>query len=70
MAKKLRKTGTGSADVTVAPTGSGRLVFVDASDAIEVYRPSGVEGADTIYVLSHREPKAVGVTYTAARHGD
>jgi hypothetical protein len=70
VAKKLRKSGTGSADVTVTPTGTGRLLYVDASDAIEVWRPSGVEGPDTIYVLSHREPKAVGVTYAAARHGD
>lgn len=70
MAKKLRSMGTGASDVTIAPTGSGRLIYVDASDKIEVWRPSGVEGSDTIYILSHREPKAVGVTYTAARHGD
>lgn len=70
MAKKIRKTGTGSADVTVSPTGSGRLIYHDASDCIEVYRPSGVEGSDTIYVLQAREPKAVGVSYAASRHGD
>lgn len=70
MAKKLRRTGTGASDVTTTPTGTGRLIFLDASDAIEVWRPSAVEGSDTIYILSHREPKAVGVTYAAARHGD
>jgi hypothetical protein len=69
MAKKLRGMGTGSSDVTVTPTGSGLHIFYDAGDAIEVYKPQGVEGADTIYTLARREPKARGATYSAIVHG-
>lgn len=70
MAKKLRPAGSGSSDVTVTPSGTGSHIFYDAGDGyIHVYRPSGVEGADTIYVESRKEPKATGVSYTAAVHG-
>jgi hypothetical protein len=67
MAKKLRPSGTGSSDTTATPSGSGPHIFQDTGDGyITVYTPQGVEGSDTIYVAHRREPKAVGVTYTAS----
>jgi nitrous oxidase accessory protein NosD len=70
VAKKVRKTGTGSADTTVTPSGSGRLIYQQEGNAIVVYSPSRVEGADTIYTEIGREPSASGTSYTAVRHGD
>ncbi len=66
MAKKLRG-GPLSGDTTVTPTGSGLHIFQDHGDGyITVYAPQGVESADTIYRPVRREPKAVGVTYSAS----
>jgi hypothetical protein len=70
MAKKIRKSGTGSDDVTLTPSGSGRLIYNREGNAVVIYAPSRVEGADTIYIETGREPVASGVTYTTSRHGD
>lgn len=59
MATKLRFTDS-SSDVTVTPSGSGNEIFYDAGDGyISIFTLKGIEGADTIYELSRREPKAV-----------
>ena len=69
MAKKLRG-GPVASDTTVTPSGSGVNIFQDHGDGyITIYTVQGVEGADTIYRASRREPKAIGVTYSASVHG-
>lgn len=70
MAKKIRKSGTGSTDATVTPSGSGRLIYQVEGASVVIYSPSRTESGDTIYIEVGREPLATGVSYTASRHGD
>lgn len=70
MAKKLRRSGTGASDATIAPPGTGRLIYNLEGGHVVVYAPSAVEGSDTIYTEQNREPVARGLALPTTRHGD
>jgi hypothetical protein len=65
VATKLRNPALFSSDQVVVPSGTGPDIFYDHGDGyITIYTQLDVEGADTIYQPTRREPKAAGVTYS------